>query len=254
MIRYTAKISNATSSQVHAGTLTLSSSSASSNVLTSSRVLVDRYPTVVGMVVTMTVRVRVQRRRLPDLLLVPGDRDPVDAAVAIHAGLALDRLPVALEHELCEAGIGAEVRAVADVHVRMVGRPRVGLVVDAIHEAGAKTAAGIIINAGANDAIVIRNVSLHGANTGLNGIRFLAGGSLVVEHCTFTGFLQNNIDISMNTANPANVAVRDTTIIGLATSLLSSGVAVSSWMIEIAFCAEVSSADATLTRPSSSTT
>src|SRR5437763_15259534 len=126
VIRYTAKISSATSSQVHAGTLTLSSSSASSNVLTSSRVLVDRYPTVVGMVVTVTVRMRVQRRRSPDLLLVPGDRDPVDAAVAIHAGFARDRFLMALQHQLGEAGIRAEVRAVADLHVRMVGGPRVG--------------------------------------------------------------------------------------------------------------------------------
>src|SRR5947207_6948915 len=103
-------------------------------VFTSSRVLVDRYPTVVRMVVTMTVRMRVEWRRLPDLLLVPGDRDPVDAAVAIHAGLALDRLLVALEHQLGEAGIGAEVRAVTDRDVRMAGGPRVGLVVDAVHE------------------------------------------------------------------------------------------------------------------------
>jgi hypothetical protein len=85
---------------------------------------------------------------------------------------------------------------------------------------------GIIVNAGPNDAIVIRNVSVHGGGTGLNGIRFIAGGSLVVEHCTFTGFLQNNIDIAINTGNPANITVRDTTIIGLATSALSSGVAV----------------------------
>ena len=69
-------------------------------MLTSPRVLVDRYPTVVGMVVTMTVRVRLQRRWSPDLLLVPGDRDPVDAAVAIHACLARDRLLMPLEHEL----------------------------------------------------------------------------------------------------------------------------------------------------------
>src|SRR5437588_11881695 len=102
-------------------------------VLTSPRVLVDRYPAVVGMVVTMTVRVRLQRRWSPDLLLVPGDRDPVDAAVAIHACLAGDRFLMALEHQMCEAGIRAEVRAVADLHIRMVGGPHVGLVVDAVH-------------------------------------------------------------------------------------------------------------------------
>jgi hypothetical protein len=84
----------------------------------------------------------------------------------------------------------------------------------------------IIINAGANDVIVLRNISLHGGGTGTNGIRFLAGGSLVVEHCEFTGFLQNNIDVSQNTANPVHVAVRDSTIQGIPTSALSSGIAV----------------------------
>src|SRR5204862_5601294 len=92
--------------------------------------LVNRYPTVVGMVMAVTVRVRVQRRRPPDLLLVPGDRDPVDAAVAIHAGLALDRFLMALQHQLGEAGIGAEVRAVTDQNARMLGGPHVGLVMD----------------------------------------------------------------------------------------------------------------------------
>src|SRR5256885_13586453 len=96
-------------------------------VLTSPRVLVDRYPTVVGMVVTMTVRVRLQRRWSPDLLLVPGDRDPVDAAVAIHACLAGDRFLMPLEHELGEAGIRAEGRAVAGRPGRRVGGPRVRL-------------------------------------------------------------------------------------------------------------------------------
>src|SRR5512132_1617348 len=39
---------------------------------------------------------------------------------------------------------------------------------------------GIIVNAGANDRVVIRNVSINGVGTGLNGIRFLAGKSLTV--------------------------------------------------------------------------
>src|SRR5215467_8792923 len=32
---------------------------------------------------------------------------------------------------------------------------------------------GIVVNAGPNDVVVIRNLSLHGVGTGLNGIRFL---------------------------------------------------------------------------------
>src|SRR5262249_59628763 len=94
VIRYTAKINNATSSQVQPGTLTLSSSNVSSKVLTSSHGLGDGYPTVVGMVVTVAVGVGVQRRRLPDLPLVPGDPDPVDTAVALHPGLPPHPLPL----------------------------------------------------------------------------------------------------------------------------------------------------------------
>src|SRR5262245_57139376 len=42
---------------------------------------------------------------------------------------------------------------------------------------------GIIVNAAASDVVTIRNVSINGNNTGLNGIRFIAGGALHVERC-----------------------------------------------------------------------
>jgi len=46
---------------------------------------------------------------------------------------------------------------------------------------------GIIVNAGVNDVVYIRNVSINGAGTGLNGIRFLAGKALHVENCNIYG-------------------------------------------------------------------
>jgi hypothetical protein len=46
---------------------------------------------------------------------------------------------------------------------------------------------GVIVNAGANDVVYIRNVSINGAGTGLNGIRFLAGKALHVENCNIYG-------------------------------------------------------------------
>jgi hypothetical protein len=49
---------------------------------------------------------RVEWCRPADLLLVPGHRDPVDAAVAVHASRAADRLLMALENELREARVG----------------------------------------------------------------------------------------------------------------------------------------------------
>src|SRR5262249_43987917 len=108
----------------------------SSKVLTSSRGLGDGYPNVVGMtmVVSVAVRVRVQWRRPPNLLLVPGERDPVDAAVAVHARLTLDRLVMPLEHQPGESGVGTEVCAVPDGDIRVLGGPYVGLRVDAVDQ------------------------------------------------------------------------------------------------------------------------
>lgn len=52
---------------------------------------------------------------------------------------------------------------------------------------------GINVNAGANDVIILRNLSINGAGTtlGLNGVNFLAGRKLVVENCTFENFSQS---------------------------------------------------------------
>ena len=55
---------------------------------------------------------------------------------------------------------------------------------------------GIIVNAGVNDKVVIRNVSINGAGTGTNGIRFLAGKDLTVENVTIEGFTGRGIDVS----------------------------------------------------------
>ena len=46
----------------------------------------------------------------------------------------------------------------------------------------------IIINAAASDVVVLRGLDLEGLGTGLNGIRFLAGGALFVEKCTINNF------------------------------------------------------------------
>lgn len=52
----------------------------------------------------------------------------------------------------------------------------------------ASSTTGIIVNAGANDVVILRNISINGAGTGLNGIRFLAGGALHIENCEIHGF------------------------------------------------------------------
>ena len=69
---------------------------------------------------------------------------------------------------------------------------------------------GIIVNAGVNDRVVIRNVSINGGGNGTNGIRFIAGKSLIVENVTIEGFTGRGIDMSHTTT--AKLFVRDTKI------------------------------------------
>jgi hypothetical protein len=66
---------------------------------------------------------------------------------------------------------------------------------------------GIVVQAGANDVVILRNLRFNGIGTGLNGIRFLSGRDLNVENCYIFGFLQNGIDIALNQATPASVHV-----------------------------------------------
>lgn len=53
---------------------------------------------------------------------------------------------------------------------------------------------GIVVNAGAADVVTIRNISINGAGSGLNGIRFIAGGTLNIENCTIFNFSQKGVD------------------------------------------------------------
>ena len=70
---------------------------------------------------------------------------------------------------------------------------------------------GIIVSAGASDVVVLRGLSIDGVNgTGVNGVRFINGGKLVVERCIIQGFAQNGIDFEPSTA--AQLVVTDTTI------------------------------------------
>jgi hypothetical protein len=47
---------------------------------------------------------------------------------------------------------------------------------------------GIVVNAGANDVVTLRNLDIDGLGTGLAGIKFLAGKALHVEHCIIYEF------------------------------------------------------------------
>jgi hypothetical protein len=59
---------------------------------------------------------------------------------------------------------------------------------------------GVTINAGVNDKVVLRNISINGAGNGLSGVRYLAGKQLVLENVTIDGFTTRGVDVSMATS------------------------------------------------------
>jgi hypothetical protein len=80
---------------------------------------------------------------------------------------------------------------------------------------------GVTVNAGANDVVILRGLSINGATTGLSGVRYLAGGMLVVEHSTIYGFTQNGIIVSVSSGG--NLSVKDTTLTGVGIGIRISG-------------------------------
>ena len=72
----------------------------------------------------------------------------------------------------------------------------------------------INVQAGANDVVYIRNISINGAGSGLNGIRWTAGKALHVENCNIYGIGGSNgtgINVSLS-ATGGNLFVKDTNI------------------------------------------
>jgi len=73
---------------------------------------------------------------------------------------------------------------------------------------------GVIVNipgvAGTNRNVVLRNLLIDGVGSGINGIRFLQGDSLIVEDSYIRAFTTNGIDFEPNSM--AHLGVRNTSI------------------------------------------
>lgn len=80
----------------------------------------------------------------------------------------------------------------------------------------------IIVNAGVNDRVIIRNLSINGAGNGLNGIRWLAGRSLLVDNVTITGFTGIGIDVAKTASG--DLHVKNTTITQGGTITTATGI------------------------------
>ncbi len=76
---------------------------------------------------------------------------------------------------------------------------------------------GIIVNAGVNDKVFIRNISILGAGNGINGIRYLAGRQVVLENLTIDGFTTRGVDVSM--ASSGVLEMRNVSITKVATGV-----------------------------------
>src|SRR4051812_29170024 len=57
---------------------------------------------------------------------------------------------------------------------------------------------GVIVNDTTNTGtIIIRDISINGAGTGINGIRYLSGKTVMVDHCWIYGITTNGIDVAL---------------------------------------------------------
>ena len=54
---------------------------------------------------------------------------------------------------------------------------------------------GFVISAAATDKVILRNLAVNGASTGINGVRILKARSVRLENVTIFGFSQRGIDI-----------------------------------------------------------
>lgn len=88
---------------------------------------------------------------------------------------------------------------------------------------------GFLVNAQPNDVVIIRNVSVDGATTGTNGIRFIAGGELHVENVTIFGLVGQGILFAPSGASALyvnNVSIRNANSGGILIQPTGSGTAV----------------------------
>lgn len=59
---------------------------------------------------------------------------------------------------------------------------------------------GITVNAGNNAVVTIRNISVNGAGTGIDGIRYLSGKSLIIDRVTISGCTGSGVNIKSSSS------------------------------------------------------
>jgi len=65
----------------------------------------------------------------------------------------------------------------------------------------ASNTTGVIVNAAATDVVRLRNISIDGAGTGIDGVRFLAGGALIIENVRINDFTSDGVKFAPSAAS-----------------------------------------------------
>lgn len=71
---------------------------------------------------------------------------------------------------------------------------------------------GVIVNATATSTVVLKNLSINGAGTGVFGIRILAAGTVHVENVTISGFTNHGIHMNLANGATGSLYVKDSYI------------------------------------------
>jgi len=80
---------------------------------------------------------------------------------------------------------------------------------------------GVIVNALATDVVTLRNISIHGVGSTLDGVRVINAGAVIIDNVDISGITQDSIDIE--SAASVKVVVHNTTIRGGATGIQVTG-------------------------------
>jgi hypothetical protein len=85
---------------------------------------------------------------------------------------------------------------------------------------GTAGADGIVINAGPNDVVVLRNLSINGFGQGRNGIKFNSGKALYLENCLIQNFANYGVDFEAS--GTSTLVIRDSNILNSGSGPISN--------------------------------
>lgn len=88
---------------------------------------------------------------------------------------------------------------------------------------------GVVINAAATDIVTLRNITITGVGTGLNGVRILQAGAVHLENVQISGFRGTNgagVSVAPSVAGVIRVYVNDSTVQDNGTTAGGGGIVV----------------------------